>query len=114
MDGIVAMEGKGPGTGGTPRRLGLVLAEVGRINNVQVTEQELAEAMRQEAMRYGPQAQQIFDFLRQNPSAQAQIRAPIFEEKVVDLIVSKAQVEDETVSREELLKEDDMPSAYRS
>ena len=95
-------------------RLGLVLAEVGRINNVQVTEQELAEAMRQEAMRYGPQAQQIFDFLRQNPSAQAQIRAPIFEEKVVDLIVSKAQVEDEKVSREELLKEDDMPSAYRT
>jgi len=95
-------------------RLGLVLAEVGRINNVQVTEQELAEAMRQEAMRYGPQAQQIFDFLRQNPSAQAQIRAPIFEEKVVDLIVSKAKVEDEKVSREELLKEDDMPSAYRS
>ena len=74
----------------------------------------LAEAMRQEAMRYGPQAQQIFDFLRQNPSAQAQIRAPIFEEKVVDLIVSKAKVEDEKVSREELLKEDDMPSAYRS
>lgn len=94
-------------------RLGLVLAEVGRINNVQVSEQELAEAMRQEAMRYGPQAQQIFDFLRQNPSAQAQIRAPIFEEKVVDLIVSKAKVEDETVSREDLLKEDDMPASYR-
>lgn len=94
-------------------RLGLVLAEVGRVNNVQVTEQELAEAMRQEAMRYGPQAQQIFDFLRQNPSAQAQIRAPIFEEKVVDLIVSKAQVEDEKVSKEDLLKEDEMPASYR-
>ena len=95
-------------------RLGLVLAEVGRINNVQVTEQELAEAMRQEAMRYGPQAQQIFDFLRQNPSAQAQIRAPIFEEKVVDLIVSKAKVEDEQVSKEDLLREDDMPAAYKA
>ena len=94
-------------------RLGLVLAEVGRINNVQVTEQELAEAMRAEAMRYGPQAQQIFDFLRQNPSAQSQIRAPIFEEKVVDLIVSRAKVEDEKVSKEELLREDDMPSAYK-
>ena len=94
-------------------RLGLVLAEVGRINNVQVTEQELAEAMRAEAMRYGPQAQQIFDFLRQNPSAQSQIRAPIFEEKVVDLIVSRAKVEDEKVSKEDLLREDDMPSAYK-
>ena len=94
-------------------RLGLVLAEVGRINNVQVTEQELAEAMRAEAMRYGPQAQQIFDFLRQNPSAQSQIRAPIFEEKVVDLIVSRAKVEDEKVSKEDLLREDDMPAAYK-
>ncbi|MDZ4053126.1 MAG: trigger factor, partial [Phenylobacterium sp.] len=52
-------------------RLGLVLAEIGRINNVQVTEQELLEAMRQEAMRYGPQAQQVFDMFRQNPNAQA-------------------------------------------
>jgi trigger factor len=95
-------------------RLGLVLAEVGRVNNVQVTEQELAEAMRQEAMRYGPQAQQIFEFLRQNPSAQAQIRAPIFEEKVVDLIVSRAKVEDEKVSKEDLLREDDMPAAYKA
>jgi trigger factor len=94
-------------------RLGLVLAEVGRVNNVQVTEQELAEAMRAEAMRYGPQAQQIFEFFRQNPSAQAQLRAPIFEEKVVDLIVSKAQVEDEKVSKEDLLREDDMPAAYK-
>ena len=94
-------------------RLGLVLAEVGRINNVQVTEQELAEAMRAEAMRYGAQAQQIFDFLRQNPSAQSQIRAPIFEEKVVDLIVSRAKVEDEKVSKEDLLREDDMPAAYK-
>lgn len=95
-------------------RLGLVLAEIGRVNNVQVTEQELAEAMRAEAMRYGAQAQQIFDFFRQNPSAQAQLRAPIFEEKVVDLIVSKAQVEDEKVSKEDLLKEDDMPAAYKA
>ncbi|MCA3744935.1 trigger factor, partial [Phenylobacterium sp.] len=95
-------------------RLGLVLAEIGRVNNVQVTEQELAEAMRAEAMRYGQQAQQIFDFLRQNPSAQAQLRAPIFEEKVVDLIVSKAKVEDEKVSKEELLKEDDMPETYKA
>lgn len=95
-------------------RLGLVLAEIGRVNNVQVTEQELAEAMRAEAMRYGQQAQQIFDFFRQNPSVQAQLRAPIFEEKVVDLIVSKAKVEDEKVSKEELLKEDDMPETYKA
>jgi trigger factor len=93
-------------------RLGLVLAEIGRSENVQVTDQELAEAMRQEAMRYGAQAQQIFDLFRQNPNAQAQLRAPIFEDKVVDLIVSKAKVEDEQVSKEELLKEDDLPEGY--
>ncbi|MDO9430658.1 MAG: trigger factor [Pseudomonadota bacterium] len=93
-------------------RLGLVLAEIGRANEVQVTEQELLEAMRAEAMRYGQQAQQIFDMFRQNPNMQAQLRAPIFEDKVVDLIVAKATVADEKVSKEELLKEDDMPDGY--
>ena len=93
-------------------RLGLVLAEIGRANEVQVTEQELLEAMRAEAMRYGQQAQQIFDMFRQNPNMQAQLRAPIFEDKVVDLIVDKATVTDEKVSKEELLKEDDMPAGY--
>jgi trigger factor len=63
-------------------------------------------------MRYGPQAQQIFDLFRQNPNAQAQLRAPIFEDKVVDLIVSKAKVEEEKVSKEDLLKDDDLPEGY--
>ncbi|HEX6866694.1 MAG TPA: trigger factor, partial [Caulobacteraceae bacterium] len=58
-------------------RLGLVLAEIGRRNNVQVSEQELAQAMQREAMQYGQQAQEIFDMLRNNPGAQAQIRAPL-------------------------------------
>jgi trigger factor len=93
-------------------RLGLVLAEIGRANDVQVTDQELAQAMRQEALRYGPQAQQIFELFRNNPNAQAQLRAPIFEDKVVDLIVAKAKVEDEKVSKDELLKEDDLPEGY--
>ncbi|HEY9219698.1 MAG TPA: trigger factor [Phenylobacterium sp.] len=93
-------------------RLGLVLAEIGRTNNVQVSEQEVVQAMRQEAMRYGPQAQQVFEMLRQNPNAQAQVRAPLFEDKVVDLIVEKAKVEEKTVSKDELLKEDDLPAGY--
>jgi len=93
-------------------RLGLVLAEIGRANDIQVSDQELGEAMRQEAMRFGAQAQQIFDLLRQNPNAQAQLRAPIFEEKVVDLIVSKAKVADQAVSKDELMKEDDVPEGY--
>jgi trigger factor len=93
-------------------RLGLVLAEIGRANNVTVSDQELAEAMRREAMRYGPQAQQVFNLLRENQNAQAQLRAPIFEDKVVDLIVSKAKVKDKKVSKDELLKEDDLPAGY--
>ena len=93
-------------------RLGLVLAEIGRANNVQVTDQELGEAMRQEAMKYGPQAQQVFDLFRQNPNAQAQLRAPIFEDKVVDLIVEKATVTDTKVSKDELMADDEMPEGY--
>jgi trigger factor len=93
-------------------RLGLVLAEIGRANNVQVTDQELNEAMRQEAMRYGAQAQQVFDLFRQNPNAQAQLRAPIFEDKVVDLIVEKAKVKDQKVTKDDLMKDDDLPEGY--
>jgi len=93
-------------------RLGLVLAEIGRANNVQVTDQEVNEAMMTEARRYGPQAQQVYDLFRQNPNAQAQLRAPIFEDKVVDLIVEKAKVKDQKVTKDDLLKDDELPDGY--
>jgi len=93
-------------------RLGLVLAEIGRNANVQVTEQELGQAIMAEARKYGPQAQQVFNLLRENPNAQAQLRAPIFEDKVVDLIISQAKVKDKKVSKDELMKEDDLPDGY--
>ncbi|PZQ64868.1 MAG: trigger factor [Phenylobacterium zucineum] len=93
-------------------RLGLVLAEIGRNANVTVTEQELSQAILNEARKYGPQAQQVFNLLRENPNAQAQLRAPIFEDKVVDLIISKAKVEEKQVSKDDLLKEDDLPAGY--
>jgi trigger factor len=93
-------------------RLGLVLAEIGRRENVVVSDVELTNAMREQAMQYGAQAQQIFDLMRQNPDIQAGMRAPLYEEKVVDLIISKAQVTDEPVSKEELLREDDLPPGY--
>ena len=90
-------------------RLGLVLAEIGRRANVQVTDAEIGDAMRAEAMRYGDQAQQIFDMMRQNQNYRAQIQAPLYEEKVVDHIVGLAAVQDSPVSKEELLKDDDLP-----
>jgi trigger factor len=88
-------------------RLGLVLAEIGRANNVQITEQELNNAIMNEARNYPGQERQVLDFYRQNPNAAAQMRAPIYEEKVCDLIFETAKVTDTPITKEELLKEDD-------
>ena len=93
-------------------RLGLVLAEIGRKNNVQVTDQELNQAMQREAMQYGQQAQQVFEFFRTNPQAQAQLRAPLYEDKVVELIFSQATVTDKKVSKKEIEADDDLPEGY--
>ncbi|MEH0194609.1 trigger factor [Caulobacter sp. CCNWLY153] len=93
-------------------RLGLVLAEIGRKNDVVVTDQELNEAIVREARQYGAQAQQVFDMYRQRADLQASLRAPIYEDKVVDLIFAKAKVEEKEVSKEELLEEDDLPEGY--
>ncbi len=93
-------------------RLGLVLAEIGRANDIQVTQQELQAAMIAEAERYGPQAQQIYNLFRENPNVQAQLRAPIFEDKVVDLIVGKAKVKDQKVTKDVLLADDELPAGY--
>jgi trigger factor len=90
-------------------RLGLVLAEIGRREGVVISDQELTEAMRAEARRYGDMAQRMFDYLRENPQAQAQLRAPLYEEKVVDLVLARAQVADQAVSKEVLLAEDELP-----
>lgn len=88
-------------------RLGLVLAEIGRANNVGVSDQELSNAIMAEARNYPGQEKMVLDFYRKNPNAAAQLRAPIYEEKVVDLIVSVAEVKDEAITKEELMKEED-------
>jgi trigger factor len=93
-------------------RLGLVLAEIGSLNNVTITDEELTNAARQEAMRYGPQAQEVFDYLRRTPAAQAQLRAPLYEDKVVDLIFRLAKVEEKPVSKDELMADDELPEGY--
>lgn len=83
-------------------RLGLVLAEIGRLNSLDLTQEELGRAVANEARRYPGQEQQVFEFYQKNPQALAQIRAPLYEDKVVDFIVAMAKVEEKTVSREEL------------
>ncbi|WP_122465192.1 MULTISPECIES: trigger factor [Brevundimonas] len=88
-------------------RLGLVLAEIGRANNVQVTDQELNNALMAEARNYPGQEKQVLDFYRQNPNAAAQMRAPIYEEKVCDLVFGQAKVTDEPISKDDLLKDED-------
>lgn len=88
-------------------RLGLVLAEIGRANDVGVSDQELNNAIMAEARNYPGQEQQVLEFYRQNQNAAASMRAPIYEEKVCDLIFDQAKVKDTPITKEELLKEDD-------
>ncbi|TCH97017.1 trigger factor [Roseococcus sp. SYP-B2431] len=83
-------------------RLGLLLSEIGRTNNIQVSREELGQAMRAEVQRYPGQEKQVYDFFQKNPQAIENLRSPIFEEKVVDFMLELAKVEDETVSAEKL------------
>ena len=88
-------------------RLGLVLAEVGRRNQVTVSDQELANAITAEVRRYPGQEKAVFDFYRNNPNAAAQLRAPIYEERVCDMIFNVAKVTDEKVSKDDLFEGDE-------
>lgn len=88
-------------------RLGLTLAKIGEEAQIEVTEEELQRAIYDQVRQYPGQEQQVFDYFRQTPDAVAGLRAPIFEEKVVDHIMGLADVDEKTVSREELMKMED-------
>jgi trigger factor len=88
-------------------RLGLVLAEIGEKNNITVTEEELSRAAMERARQFTGQEQRVWDYYRQNPQAVAALRAPIFEEKVVDFLLELASVTESKVSRDELYKDED-------
>ena len=88
-------------------RLGLVLAEIGEKNNLTVSEEELNRAVMEHVRQFPGQEQRVWDYYRQNPQAIASLRAPIFEEKVVDFLLELATVTDKKVTREELYKEDE-------
>jgi trigger factor len=85
-------------------RLGLLLAEIGQKAEVQVSDQEMTQAVLQAARQYPGQERAFFEFVQQNQAAQQQLRAPIFEDKVVDHIAEQAKVEEKQVSKEELEK----------
>ncbi len=91
-------------------RLGLVLAEIGRRNKVEVSDQEVAQAISAQARNFPGQERQIFEAYQRNPQMVAQVRAPLYEEKVVDYILELIKVTNETVSREDLFKDEDAPA----
>jgi trigger factor len=88
-------------------RLGLVIAEIGERNKIQVSDDELSRAVMDRARQVPGREQEVWEFYRKNPDALASLRAPIFEDKVVDFILELAKITDKTVSREELYKEDE-------
>jgi trigger factor len=88
-------------------RLGLVIAEIGDKNAIKVTDEEVSRAVVDRARQFPGQEQQVWEFYRNNPQALASLRAPIYEEKVVDFLVELAKVTDKTVTREELYKQED-------
>lgn len=85
-------------------RLGLVVAEVGNKNEIQVSEEEHQQALIREVQRFPGQEQQVYDFYRNNAQALAGLRAPVFEDKVVDFIAELAKTKDVEMSRTELAK----------
>lgn len=85
-------------------RLGLVLSEVGEKNNIQVTDEEMQRALYDRVRQFPGQEQQVFEFYKNNQQALASLRAPIYEEKVVDFMLELAKVSDKKVTKEELEK----------
>lgn len=83
-------------------RLGLLLSEIGQAAGVQVTQQEMNRLIAQEASRYPGQQQQVIKYFQENAMAAAQLRAPLYEDKVVDHLIEKAEITERSVSREEL------------
>lgn len=91
-------------------RLGMILSEVGRSNNIQVTDHELQRAVITEAQKYPGQEAQVFEYYKSNSQALDALRAPVFEDKVVDYILELADVKDKDVTIDDLTKEDEEES----
>jgi len=86
-------------------RLGLILSDIGQANDLKVEQPELNAAVMQQAQRYPGQEQQVFEYFKNNPQAIEQLRAPLYEDKVVDFILQLANVTDQEMTPEELMKD---------
>lgn len=91
-------------------RLGLLLSEMGRTNNIRVSQDDLNRAMQQEVARFPGQEARVYEYFQKNPQAMQELQAPIFEDKVVDFIVAMAKVTDREVSVEDLYRDPDAES----
>jgi trigger factor len=87
-------------------RLGLLLAEIGRVNSITVSEQEIDRALYQRAMQYPGQESQMLELMRKYPAFTSNVRGPLLEDKVVDFVLELAKVTDTAVTPEELAKDD--------
>ena len=96
-------------------RLGLVLGKIGEQNGITVSGEEVQRAIMQRARQFPGQEQQVFQLYSQNQQAQAEIRAPLFEDKVVDFIAELAQITDKQVDKEALFSDpEDVPESIKS
>jgi trigger factor len=91
-------------------RLGLLLAEIGRRHKLEVGDQEVAQAIAAQARQFPGQERQIFEAYQRSPQLVAQVRAPLYEEKVVDYVMELIKVTNETVTRDALFAEDEPPT----
>jgi len=88
-------------------RLGLILSDIGQANELQVEQAELNQAMMEQVRRFPGQEKEVFEYFQKTPQAIEQLRAPIYEDKVVDFVLEMAKVEDKAVTVEELMKDPD-------
>ena len=87
--------------------LGLLLSELGRKNDIRVPQDELNRAVMEQARRFPGQEQKIFDYFSKSPEAMNELRAPLYEDKVIDFVIEMATVTDKDVSPEEVLGDPD-------
>ena len=89
-------------------RLGLLLSEIGRKNNIKVEEEDTRNAMMKEIQKYPGQEKQVMDYFKNNPEAQQQLSGPIFEDKIIDFILELANTKEKFVTLDELYKEEEL------
>ena len=95
-------------------RLGLVLAQIGEKSDIKISDDEVTQALIERVRQYPGQERQVWEFYQKNPQALAEIRAPLFEEKVVDQILSQVKVDEETVSKDTLFSDEEADEAERT